>query len=151
MNQNGSSLGYLEACIAEALVQSGGNLTAARRLLATRVQLDVRLLQALAAPHMAGIIAYHVDRVARRGSDVLQALQPSPKTSQTNKTLPTLPADFAHDLLSAIVSNQGPLFGQGAGEAPPVHRTIASPTHVQALRTIAAAHKRKIQIRHDTL
>lgn len=52
------SSSYLQAKLAEALLQCGGRKQQAQKLLVERAQTDPRLLQALARPFLAGLVAH---------------------------------------------------------------------------------------------
>lgn len=131
------SRAYLESKIKEALVQAKGNETRARAAIATLAKDDHKLLYALAGPHLNGIVAYNVERVASGRADKLPPAPtkaPAPGKKQKKE-------DFGLEILKALAGNSGAVFGFDDGA--PLKRSGASASHVNALKQIAAKSKAK--------
>lgn len=136
-----SEQNYLDKCVSQALAQSGGNAASARKILTARAKLDARLLQAMASPHMVGIVSYHVDRILRKAKagDIPKPrkaktpLPPPPKNMQQN--------EFTNALRGAIEDHKGQIFGQEQIAKGSRSKIQASNRHISALRAIANGRK----------
>lgn len=126
----GMSREYAEERIKEALKLSKGNPTKARQRVIGWTFEDPKLLQALARPHLTGIVAHAVNRV-----EMKQDLQ-EPEVSQDPKKLDMSPATFGQEILSALQNNSTPMFGMESSAAP-MKRPQASQKHIDALKHIA--------------
>lgn len=131
---------YLQTCILEALQKAKGNETKARALIASQALEDDQLLLALAKPHLSGIVAHAVGRIAiqvKAKKNREAELPPLPKTpAKTGKK----ENDFALDLLQALGGINVPKFGV-EDAAPRVAKKQASQQHVNALKLMAAKSK----------
>lgn len=126
------SLEYAEKRIREALKKAKGNPTKARQQIIAWINDDPKLLQALARPHLTGIVAHAVNRVIYR--EGLEAEQEDIPLSPKKLDMP--PATFGQEILKALQSNNTPQFGREAA-VPPVRRKQASQEHIDALRRLA--------------
>lgn len=122
---------YAEDKIREALRAHGGNLTLARQQLMTWAGQDSKLLFALARPHLNGIIAYQVERVASGRAEK----EKSPKSANISEQ--EKEENFGMDLLRAVAASGAAVFGQ-ENNAPPVRKGAASQAHMDAIRQMAA-------------
>ena len=121
---------YAEERIKEALKLSKGNPTKARQRIIGWTFEDPKLLQALARPHLTGIVAHAVNRVA------MKADLGEPEVPADPKTLDMNAATFGQEILNALQSNSTPMFGMESGAAP-MKRSQASQRHIDALKHIA--------------
>ena len=120
---------YAENRIKEALKMHGGNLARARQQIIAWTYEDSKLLHALARPHLSGIVAYQVDRVAS-GRAELEKRKPSAPDPKKDE-------NFGMELLRAVAATHATVFGQESA-AIPVKRGAASKQHIDAIRQIAA-------------
>lgn len=127
---------YAEDRIREALRQSGGNMALARQHIIAWTYEDAKLLHSLARPHLNGIVAYQVERVASGRAELEKR---SPAATQAK---PKEDEIFGMDLLRAVAASGAPIFGQEA-YANPVRRGQASKQHVDAIHRIAKAVPKK--------
>lgn len=129
---------YLQTCILAALKQAKGNETKARQIIALQAMEDEKLLQALAKPHLSGIVAHAVGRIAiqqrNKKSDDFDDLPLTPKTVKGSKN------EFGLDLLKALGGQNVPKFGI-EDAAPHIGKKQASQQHVNALKLMAAKSK----------
>jgi len=129
------SLEYAESKIKEALALSKGNEAKARQKIIAWAAEDSALLYALAKPHLSGIVAYQVERVASgRAEKTARKVTPEPKAAPQ----PTTKKDsFGMELLKAVAATDATIFGlEDSGR--PRKRTVASDKHIEALKAIAA-------------
>lgn len=124
---------YAEKRIREALKQAKGNPTKARQQIIAWTFEDSKLLQALAQPHLTGIVAHAVNRVIHhqgieeeQGHEIPAAPQPLDMTPQT----------FGQEIFQALQSSNTAQFGR-EGTAPPIKRKQASQSHIDAMKRIA--------------
>ena len=121
---------YAEDRIREALRQSGGNLSLAKQQIMAWTYEDTKLLQALARPHLNGIVAYQVERVAS-GRAEIEKRQPEaaarPATSDES---------FGMDILRAVAASGAQIFGQEV-YTNAVRKGRASKQHIDAIHRIA--------------
>lgn len=131
------SLDYIESRIKEALRLHNGNTTKARQQIIAWTYEDVKLLHALAKPHLTGIVAYNIERVASGRSAKKAAPVSQPKKSKASKE-----DDFGLEILRAVAGNSGAMFGfDGARTTGKPQQ--ASEQHMKALRAMAAKSKSK--------
>ena len=91
------------------------------------------LLQALARPHLSGIVAHAVNRVITRlGSDNAEEETP-PEPQAINMS----PSSFGKEILAALTSKNTAMFGH-EGEVPPSRRKPASQSHINALKAMSS-------------
>ena len=125
---------YAEGRIREALKLSKGNPTKARQRIIAWTFEDPKLLQALARPHLTGIVAHAVSRVIYK-----QELE-EPEAPDMPEGLDMAPETFGKEILSALQSGNTAMFGQ-EHNAPLGRRGQASKKHIEALKYIASKGK----------
>lgn len=125
---------YAEGRIREALKLSKGNPTKARQRVIAWTFEDPKLLQALARPHLTGIVAHAVSRVVH-----MEELG-EPEAPETPETLDMDPGAFGKEILNALQSGNTPRFGQ-EHNAPAARRPQASKSHIDALKKMAEKGK----------
>lgn len=134
------SLEYAENRIKEALKLAKGNPAKARQQIIAWAMEDSQLLFALAKPHLSGIVAYNIERVASGRADSSRQGQggsPAPKAApEAAAPRPgKKPEQFGLEILKAVAGNPA-IFGlEDTGamkKASPV-----SQRHVDAIRAIA--------------
>ena len=123
---------YAEEKMKQALKECGGNLTLARKQVLIWAHDDAALLKAIVSPHLDGIIAYQVERVAS-GRAEIEKRQPeiAQKTSSEE--------NFGMDLLRAVAADEATVFGQDDVITP--KRKGASKQHIDAIHKMAAASR----------
>ena len=131
---------YAESRIREALRQHKGNVTKARQQVMAWAFEDSKLLQALAQPHLTGIVAHAVSRVVYRQSTGEE--QAEETVPEIPKALDMAPETFGMEILKALSSDNTAVFGRDGG-APVSRRKQASKTHTDALRMMASKAKKK--------
>lgn len=133
---------YLQTCILEALAKAGGNQNKAQKIIALQAVEDPQLMLALAKPHLTGIVAHAVGRIA---------IQENAKKASSYDGLPAKPVvekarndatGFGIDLLKALGGQNVPKFGMEEA-APRLGRKQASQQHVNALKLMANKSKTK--------
>jgi hypothetical protein len=122
---------YAERYIRDALKQHKGNTTKARKQVIEWALEDDRLMHALIAPHLNGIVAYNIDRVASGRSDKSKSIEPLAKKL---KKAPTGKEKFGMEILKAVVSDNATVFGF---EDQPSRRKGASQDHIDAIKKLA--------------
>ena len=121
---------YVTQRISAALARSGGDVAAARRLLAKQCAGDERLLRGLVGSFLPGIISHAVNRAVDR----------------TVKAQPVPPA-MPGALMDTVVGHLGRSIGEA--EVPrgmtaltePTSRPKASKRHQDAIRLLATAYR----------
>ncbi len=123
---------YAEDKIRDALKNHGGNVALARKQIMLWSHDDALLLRALATPHLDGIVAYQVERVAS-GRAELESRQSkkSPKAKEGE--------NFGMDLLRAVAASDANIFGQDNIMTP--KRKTASKQHINAIHKMASANR----------
>ncbi len=137
------SLEYAENKIKKALDLSKGNEGKARQKIIAWAAEDEILLYALAKPHLSGIVAYQVERVASGRADTARfGVKLSKKTvSDTSDKPKTGKKDsFGMELLKAVAAADATVFGL-EDSGVPRKRAPASQAHVDALKAMAAKSK----------
>lgn len=129
---------YAEDRIKDALRMHGGNLTLARQQIMSWAFEDSRLLAGLARPHLNGIIAYQVERVASGRADKERQAAPvaAQKSAQTKQGA-YREENFGLDLLRAVAASDAAIFGMES-VARPMKKGAASTQHIDAIRHIAS-------------
>jgi hypothetical protein len=122
---------YAESRIREALKLCRGNATRARQQIIAWTFEDAKLLQALARPHLSGIVAHAVSRVLSKGA-ADEAEEPPP----TPPAIDMSPSSFGKEILAALTSKNTAMFGH-EGEVPPAKKTQASQSHINALKAMS--------------
>lgn len=123
---------YAEKRIREALKQARGNATKARQQIIAWTNEDPKLLQALAQPHLTGIVAHAISRVIHQ-QEVGDADEDIPDEPQT---LDMSPDTFGKEILKALSNDSTAMFGREGGASP--RRKQASQSHIDAMRQIAS-------------
>lgn len=131
---------YLQTCILDALIKAKGNEAKARQIISILALQDEKLLLALAKPHLSGIVAHAVGRIAiqQKGkkSSSLEDLPAVPKPPKSGKS----ENEFGLNLLKALGGINVPKFGT-EDAAPRMGKKQASQQHVNALKLMAAKSK----------
>ncbi len=128
---------YAENKIREALTLHDGNISRARSTILLQSHDDPLLLRALAAPHLDGIIAYQVDRVAS-GRAEIEKRHPKKSVNKSNKK----EENFGMNLLRAVAASDANIFGMDNGI--PLKRHGASKQHIEAIhKMVASRHNKK--------
>lgn len=127
---------YAEKRIREALNMARGNTTKARQQIIAWTSEDPKLLQALAQPHLTGIIAHAISRVVHK-QEIDEHETEVPDVPQT---LNMAPDTFGKEILKALASENTALFGRDSGTGP-ARRKQASQSHIDALKQIASKSK----------
>ncbi len=127
---------YAEKRIKEALAHAKGNATKARQQIIAWTNEDPKLLQALAQPHLTGIVAHAISRVVHM-QEVEEVEHDIPDAPQS---LDMAPDTFGKEILRALASDNTAMFGRDTG-AVPVGRKQASQSHIDALKQIASKSK----------
>lgn len=122
------STNYAEIKIREALKLTGDNEAQARRQILTLAQDDPKLLQSLCGPHLEGIVAYQVERVASGRAELEKRHPEDVKISEGE--------NFGMDLLRAIAAQDVTVFGQ-ENTAGAKTRKSASKQHIDAIHQMA--------------
>ena len=121
---------YAESRIAEALRLSKGNPAKARQRVIAWTYEDPKLLQALAQPHLKGIVAHAVNRVIHR-QEIGEMEAP-----EDPQKLDMAPESFGREILQALQSKDTPMFGMES-YGPSGKRGQASKRHIDALKKMA--------------
>ncbi len=119
---------YAESKIKEALKAHKGNMALARQQVISQAINDTALLRGLTRPHLDGIVAYQVERVASGRAEV-EKRQPDVKVPEKE--------NFGMDLLRAVVATGVPVFGM-EGNSSPVKKRQASKSHIDAIHKMAS-------------
>src|SRR3989344_5209210 len=127
---------YAEKRIKKALAIAKGNATKARQQIIAWTNEDPKLLQALAQPHLTGIVAHAISRVVYRqeAEDVEEDIPEAPQS------LDMAPDTFGKEILKALASENTVMFGRDTGVVP-AGRKQASQSHIDALKQIASKSK----------
>lgn len=127
---------YAENRIRESLKMHGGNLLLARQQVSSWASSDPDLLFALVRPHLNGIVAYQVERVAsgraekeRREEPAARKQSPEPQSYSGD--------NFGMDLLRAVASSSAEIFGR-ENIGVPLRKGKASQNHIDAIRQISS-------------
>ncbi len=125
---------YADTKIREALKLCNGNMALARKQIITLAQNDSALLQALTQPHLDGIVAYQIERVASGRAEIENRFpdEPPPKKEE----------NFGMELLRAIASSDVQIFGQ-ENTSSGGKRKSASRQHIDAIHKIASSRRNK--------
>lgn len=136
------SLEYAENRIKEALKLAKGNQVKARQQIIAWAVEDPKLLFALTKPHLSGIVAYNIERVASGRAAAARTSKPAAQKPITQKQPAAngkKPEQFGLEILKAVAGNPA-IFGlEDVGamkKASPV-----SQRHVDAIKAIASKSK----------
>ncbi len=121
---------YAQSKIRQALKNHGGNIALARKQVMLWAYDDAALLRSIAAPHLDGIIAYQVERVAS-GRAELEKRHPEMAVKVKKEE-----DNFGMNLLRAVADSDATVFGMEYGLRP--KRKSASKQHIEAIHKMAA-------------
>ncbi len=125
---------YAERRIKEALQASGGNEAKARQQIIAWALDDNKLLHELVAPHITGIVAHAVGRVATMKD------KPLPKDPLKAKKVETGKEDtIGLEILKAIALGNPAQFGLESGVT--TKKQQASQRHIDAIRAMVSKDK----------
>ncbi len=127
---------YAEKRIKDALTIAKGNATKARQQIIAWTNEDPKLLQALAQPHLTGIVAHAVSRVVYKQ----EVEEVEPEVPDVPQSLDMAPDTFGKEILKALASENTAMFGRDSG-AVPARRKVASQSHIDALKHLASKSK----------
>ncbi len=125
---------YAKNKIKDALKLCNGNTKLARQQIAVLIREDETLLRELVSPHLDGIIAYQVERVAS-GRAEKEEVRP-------NIPIPEIDNDFGMKLLRAAVSDDVVVFGKDNMRYPR-KRKIASKQHIEAIHKMVSLSRHR--------
>ncbi|MEM9470019.1 MAG: hypothetical protein AAF988_07630 [Pseudomonadota bacterium] len=123
--------------IKAALDLTNGNETKARQQIINWCAEDTKLLAALTKPHMTGIVAHAVGRVASGKTDP-QEVVPTPE----QKALSDKEGSFGFEILKTVAGGGTNQFGQ-ENYGRPMKRQGASQQHIDAIRQIVEKSQSK--------
>ena len=126
---------YSERRIRDALKSSGGNISRARQEITAWAFDDAKLLHELVAPHITGIVAHAVNRVATMKEKPAPAA-PEQAQSQTVNAKGVKGDPFGMEILKAIALGNPAQFGLENGA--PTKKQAASQRHVDAIRAMVS-------------
>ncbi len=136
------SLEYAEQRIKEALKLNGGNQVKARQQVIAWTFEDAKLLHALAKPHLSGIVAYNIERVASGRADAAKKVQAAPEKKPASKAKSNgkdTEEQFGLEILKAVAGDPE-IFGLEDPGAPR-KRGGVSQSHLDAIKVIASKKK----------
>lgn len=131
---------YLQDCILDALARAKGNQNKAQKIIALQAMEDPQLLQALAKPHLTGIVAHAVGRIAIQENAKKASERDMPDKPVVGGALAQDMNGFGLDLLKALGGPNVPKFGM-EDAAPRLGKKQASLQHVNALKMMANKSK----------
>ena len=124
---------YADKRIREALRLAKGNPTKARQQIMAWTNEDPKLLQALAKPHLTGIVAHVINRVASRIESGAGEPEDIPDTPAT---LDMPPETFGQEIMQILKSSNTAVFGHETSGISG-RRGQASQRHIDAMKRIA--------------
>ena len=137
------SLEYVEGRIKEALKLTDGNQAKARQQIIAWTFEDAKLLHALAKPHLSGIVAYNIERVASGRADAAKNVEPAPDKKKPAKKAKANGKDteeqFGLEILKAVAGSPE-IFGLEDPGAPR-KRGGVSQSHVDAIEALTKTKK----------
>jgi len=131
------SSSYADRKLDQALAETGGSPTAARRLVLSWASRDPKLLQELVQPFLGGIIGHAVDR----------AIREAPR-----RAAPRPAGDLGGSALDGVIRALGANFARSGGTtraADDTARPAASPAHAETIRGLAKAQIRRRALAFD--
>lgn len=134
------SMEYLNNRIKDALKMSGGNRAKARQQLIAWTFEDSKLLHTLAKPHLSGIVAYNVERVASGRADAAAkkateaTKTPKQEAAPQGKKPASNEEQFGMEILKAVAGSPQ-IFGLEDPGAPQ-KRGGVSQKHLDAINAI---------------
>ena len=131
------SLEYAETRIKEALELHHGNEAKARQQIIAWTNDDAKLLHALAKPHLSGIVAYNIERVASGRADEARkaSIAATKAAPETQEQVPSEEEEFGMEILKAVAGSPE-VFGLETPGAPK-KRSSVSKSHIDAIRAIS--------------
>lgn len=133
------SLEYAERRIKEALKLAGGNAIKARQQVIAWTYEDTKLLHALAKPHLSGIVAYNIERVASGRADAARHPQAVPVPKETPKPA-NKQEQFGLEILKVVASSGAQIFGL-EDQGLPHKRNTVSKSHIEAIEAMTKKAK----------
>ena len=134
------SIEYAESRIKEALKLSGGNTIKARQQIIAWTYEDSKLLHALAKPHLSGIVAYNIERVASGRADAAKEAKPPEKKPAAKKANGKAKEEqFGLEILKAVAGSPE-IFGLEDPGAPRKKPGV-SQSHIDAITAMASKKK----------
>jgi hypothetical protein len=127
---------YSERRIREALKSSGGNISRARQEITAWAFDDAKLLHELVAPHITGIVAHAVNRVATMKEKPAPAAPEVADTPAVTTSKGVKGDPFGMEILKAIALGNPAQFGLENGA--PTKKQAASQRHVEAIRAMVS-------------
>ncbi|MEM7650734.1 MAG: hypothetical protein AAF204_01470 [Pseudomonadota bacterium] len=129
---------YAESRIKEALKLSGGNTIKARQQIIAWTFEDAKLLHALAKPHLSGIVAYNIERVASGRADAQKSAKPpeEKKAAPSKSNGKESKDQFGLEILKAVAGSPA-IFGLEDPGAPQKKAGV-SENHIKAIEAIAS-------------
>lgn len=121
---------YAENRIRDVLKSTKGNAAAARQKIIAMALDDTKLLHELVAPHMTGIVAHAVNRVA------MMKEKPIPKEPEKVAIDPASQDRFGMEILKAIALGKPAQFGLESGTT--TKKQAASQRHIDAIRQMVS-------------
>lgn len=136
------SLEYAESRIKEALKLAKGNKLKARQQLIAWTFEDAKLLHALAKPHLTGIVAYNIERVASGRAEASRAKKTQAAPPAKKKAAPKSEKEeaFGLQILKAAGASNTEFGFEDAGRGGGGR---VSQSHINAIRQIAESQKNK--------
>ena len=137
------SLEYAEQRIKEALKLNKGNAIKARQQIIAWTFEDSKLLHALAKPHLSGIVAYNIERVASGRADKARTNKETPAEKPAQKAAPTgkkKEESFGLEILKAVAGSPE-IFGLEDPGAPRGSGRV-SQSHMDAIQAIVNKSKK---------
>jgi len=125
---------YAQNKIKDALKLCNGNQKLARQQIVALALEDTDLLKSLVSPHLDGIVAYQVERVASGRAEK--------EDQHPEIPLPKIDDEFGMKLLRAAVSDDVTVFGRDNMRAPR-KRKIASKQHIEAIHKLASSRRQQ--------
>lgn len=131
---------YADNKIKEALALCNGNMALARKQIVLLAHDDPALLEALTRPHLDGIVAYQVERIAS-GRAELEKKPGDSSAAQHLKDKALKKDNFGMALLRAVAAEDVTIFGMENTVGG--KRKSASKQHIDAIHKIASNRKSK--------
>ncbi|MCK5384778.1 MAG: hypothetical protein KAJ29_04320 [Alphaproteobacteria bacterium] len=131
---------YAKNKIKDALKLCNGNMSLVRQQIVALAQEDLDLLKALVRPHLEGIVAYQVERVASGRAEE--------EKDHPDVPLPKIDEEFGMKLLRAAVAQDVTVFGRDEMRAPR-KRKIASKQHIEAIHKMASSRRQRDKDKRD--
>ena len=141
------SMEYLNRRIKDALKMSGGNRVKARQQIIAWTFEDNKLLHTLTKPHLSGIVAYNIERVASGRADASaqkasEATKKEPQAAQPQSKAPkSKDEEFGMEILKAVAGSPQ-IFGLEDPGAPQ-KRGGVSQKHLDAINAMINKSSKK--------